>query len=406
MPLFPVAILFSSLSVKDTRVRCLCIENDKVYYTDISPYTENPVCKVMGTGTRSCFSVYGTAKLEVYLNNIRLTPEIYQCYDLDDNFRLIIGVNSFAYQHKSDNHYEIKAGTINPEIFGSISQNGYLDAFDFWYLDFCRYLQVKNKDAAIIELRTSLELTAVMYNPAVRYCLKISHDNNNWRGSNLIIPDNVLWFRMASRAFDVLPSTIQFPKQMMSVTAVAEKAICAPEICCSYKASSESGAAITIPKRMFSIPGSLANNCATGVLQIEAPLSDVLIDMSHYADLSSFNIHIRSCLGNFANLVLTTTHHGYISCETLPHTINVFNSETDFVYIRSITISGTFPPDPVINLVDISTELLYLTFFCKCDTPVIINISSACKIKKILYESPDKVRLRFPNSKGTMIARA
>lgn len=391
MPLYPVAILFSSLSVTDTRVRCLCIESNKIYYTDISPYTENPICFAEGTGARSRFTVNTTSKLEIFLNDIHLNQIIYQKITLPDGSQVIAD----AFDYEIVGAPAVTSDTHCTTLF-SIS---YKEIFD--------YIWRRSKDSPVLELFTSLELSAAACNPAVKYGFKISSDNRNWQDSNIIFPDNVLWFRTPVHLIRKTgtPSTIQFPRQMMSVTAIAKNAIVAPEICCNCSLYSDTGASITLPKRMFILSGSHLWGAVSGELRVSAPLSSVLVDMSNYDSLSVFSIDIHSCIGNKANLVLSILEAGTLRCKELPSVINIFNGKMPFNLMRMLTISGSFAPNPVINLMGITTELLHLTLTCYCTTPVKINIGSDCKISKILYSASSRLELTFINQRGTRIAR-
>ena len=110
MSLYPVALLFSSDSIKDTRIRYLCIERDKAYYIEKSAYLpEQPKIKIEGV-----------SQIEIFLNNMLLNRVIYQNFALPDGSRLIADAFDYRITGTSCSVPENSCNAIFSMAYGSL----------------------------------------------------------------------------------------------------------------------------------------------------------------------------------------------------------------------------------------------------------------------------------------------
>lgn len=399
MPLYPVALLFSSDSIKDTRIRYLCIERDKAYYIEKSAYLpEQPKIKIEGV-----------SQIEIFLNNMLLNRVIYQNFALPDGSRLIADAFDYRITGTSCSVPENSCNAVFLMAYGSLGD----------------YIWARYVSIPVLELKSSQEILAAMYNPSIRYGFKLSEDNKSWCNDNITLPDNVLWFRASTSSsnkdrFNNAPDTILCPRQMMSIEAIVKKAIEAPATCSVCKIYSNTGAKIILPTQMFSLPlhrGVGGTWVDSGVLAVKSSLSSVFVDMSNYTDLHRYDIHIHSCIGDVANILLTKGE-SMLKCVTLPHTINIslgktsptFYAPNPTYFPKELGIAGAFQDNTEINIRGIAADKLRLFLGTENPAHVKINIYPDCKIGKLCLSSMpfndnDALKITFNNPTSTEIVR-
>ena len=381
MPLFPVALLLSSESFKGTSVRCLNVQEDHISFVNILASTRNPVCAMLDNWS---VLVYGTSNLTIFLDDMRISHNFYQIVTLPDGRKLVADANKY-------------------EIAGTVTSDGILQdktkQFRYSYLKFTSHWEAPYEKTT--ELSSSLELTAMQYNPDKVYNLRVSRNNTFWQDKHIVLPPNVLSYYGAPNP-NIFPLTIQFPKQMLWIKATAKQGIVAPE-CCSLAVIkvTEPNATVVLPKKMFRIRNA-EYLTESGQLKVTAVSSDVLVDMSQYIKLDYFDIAVRSCIDDQANLLLPAAR-GNLSCDFMPRVINVDGRgqtyKENISLVGKIGLKAKFYPEKLkINLRGICRRFCLEIRGGNSDSSVNVVIDPSCNFNALsLYVSTNlKVKVLNP----------